>query len=173
MNEADLKDMFRVGVLSSPHGVKGEISVFPTSDDLDRYTYLEECYLNLKEGLKKVHVNSCKFKKGMPVLGFVEYTDRDSIEAIRGAELYVDREHAVPLEEGEYYLSDVIGFDVVDDSKGKIGIIEDYMENGAEQVIFIVKCNDGSTKYILDIPEFVLGVNLESQELRVKIIEGM
>ena len=168
----NLDDYFRIGVLSSPHGVKGEISVYPTSDDLDRYAYLDECYMLIKGELKMVHVTSCKFKKGMPVLGFAEYKDRDAIEVLRNVELYVDREHAVPLEEGEFYLSDIIGFEAHFHGQ-RIGIIEDYMENEADQTIFICKCDDGSTKYILDLPDFVEGVDLEAGIVHVNILEGM
>ncbi len=167
-----MEDMFRIGVLSSPHGVRGEISIFPTSEDLERYTYLDECFLRLKDGDKEVHVVSCKFKKGMPVLGFKEYTNIDEVEKLRGIELYVAREAAIPLKEGEYYLADIIGYDVVANGN-KIGILEDYTENGADQTIFIVRCNDDSIKYILDIPEFVLGVDQQEKTVTVNLIEGM
>ncbi|MCR5214906.1 MAG: ribosome maturation factor RimM [Eubacterium sp.] len=167
-----MEDMFRIGVLSSPHGVKGEISIFPTSDDLNRYSYLDECYLMTKEGTKLVHVVSCKFKKGMPVLGFKEFSSIEEVENLRGIELFVSRDNAIPLEEGEYYMADIIGFDVISQGQ-KIGVLEDYTENGAEQTIFIVRMQDDSIKYILDIPEFVLDVNLEQKTINVNLMKGM
>ncbi|SEQ55481.1 16S rRNA processing protein RimM [Lachnospiraceae bacterium NE2001] len=167
-----MEDYFRVGVLTSPHGVKGEISVYPTSDSLDRYKDLEVCYLKLKDGMKEVHVTSCKYKKNQPVLKFAEYNSIEEIEPLRQIELYIDREHAIALEEGEYYMADIIGFDVIDEN-GKIGTLKDYTENGADQTIFIVECLDGSTKYILDIPEFIKNVDLDSKTILVNVIKGM
>ena len=167
-----MEDYFRVGVLTSPHGVKGEISVYPTSDSLDRYKDLEVCYLKLKDGMKEVHVTSCKYKKNQPVLKFAEYNSIEEIEPLRQTELYIDREHAIALEEGEYYMADIIGFDVIDEN-GKIGTLKDYTENGADQTIFIVECLDGSTKYILDIPEFIKNVDLDSKTILVNVIKGM
>ena len=167
-----MEDFFRIGVLISPHGVKGEISVYPTSDDLERYRELSVCFLKLKDGMKEVHVTSCKYKKNQPVLKFEEFNSIEEIEPLRQTELYVDREHAISLEEGEYYMADILGFDV-EDENGKIGVLKDYIENGADQTIFIVECLDGSTKYILDIPEFVQKVDLDSKKIHVVMIKGM
>ena len=69
-------------------------------------------------------------------------------------------------------MADILGFDV-EDANGKIGVLKDYIENGADQTIFIVECLDGSTKYILDIPEFVQKVDLDSKKIHVVMIKGM
>lgn len=167
-----MEDYLRIGVLTSPHGVKGEISVYPTSEDLDRYSDLTDCFLLIKGEMKPVKVTGCKYKKNMPVLKFEGIDDRDAIEALRGTEIYVDREHALDLDEGEYYLADIMGFKVSADNV-IIGNIEDYFENAADQTIFVVKCNDGTTKYIPDIEEFVLDVNMEEEIVYVKLIKGM
>lgn len=167
-----MEDYLRIGVLTSPHGVKGEISVYPTSDELDRFSELEDCFLKLKDEMKPVKVTGCKYKKNMPVLKFEGYDDRDVIEALRGTELYVDREHALPLEEGEFYLADIIDFDVVSDGQ-VIGKIEDYFDNAADQTILVVKCNDGTTKYIPDLEQFVEEVDMDECKIYVHLIKGM
>ena len=169
-----MEDFLRIGILSSPHGVKGEISVYPTSDELDRFSDLEEVYLDINGDLQPHKVEGCKYKKNMPVLKLEGLDDRNSIEGLRGVDVYVDKEHAIPLEEGEYFLADVIGFGVISDKdESKIGVLEDYMENAADQVIFIVKCLDGTTKYIPDVEEFVLSVDLDEKTMLVHLIEGM
>ena len=167
-----MEDYLRIGVLTSPHGVKGEISVYPTSENLDRYSDLTDCFLSVKGEMKPVKVTGCKYKKNMPVLKFDGIDDRDAIEALRGTELYVDREHALELDEGEYYLADIMGFKVSSDGV-IIGNIEDYFDNDADQTIIVVKCNDGTTKYIPDIEEFVLDVNMDEETVYVKLIKGM
>ena len=167
-----MEDYLRIGVLSSPHGVKGEISVYPTSEDLSRYSELENAYFSINGEMKPVKVTGCKYKKNMPVLKFEGYDDRNAIEPLRGTELYVDREEAIPLEEGEYFLADVIGFKVIADGV-QIGVIEDYFDNAADQTIFIVRKDDGETMYIPDVEEFVKDVDLEKEEMQVKLIKGM
>ena len=167
-----MEDYFRIGVLSSPHGVKGEISVYPTTDDLMRFKDLRDAFINIKGEMKPVHVNSCKYKKNMPVLGFDEYTSIDDIQPLKGSELYVDRANAIELEEGEYFLADVIGFTVMSADK-KIGVVKDYIENEADQVIFIIEAEDGSEKMIPDIPEFISDVDLDEGIMYVMLIKGM
>lgn len=169
-----MEDYLRIGILSSPHGVKGEISVYPTSDDLNRFSDLELVYLDMKGKMESHKVEGCKYKKNMPVLKLEGFDDRNSIEPLRGVDVYVDKEHAIPLEEGEYFLADVIGFDVISDTDNKkIGVLEDYMENAADQVIFIIKCDDGSTKYVPDVEEFILDVDMDENTVLVHLIEGM
>ena len=169
-----MSDYLRIGILSSPHGVRGEISVFPTSDDYDRYKDLDEVFFDIKGNMEPHKVTGCKYKKNMPVLKFEGIDDRDSVETLRGIELYVDKEHAIPLEEGEYYVADILGFDVISDTdNSKIGVLEDYMENAADQLIYLVKCNDGSIKYVPDIEEFVLDVDMDGRTVLVHLIPGM
>lgn len=167
-----MEDYLRIGVLSTPHGVKGEISIYPTTDDPERFRELEEAFISINGEMKSVHVISCKYKKNMPVLGFEEYSNIDEIEPLRGAELYVDRENAIELEDGEYFLADVIGFEVISD-EGRVGTIKDYIENEADQVIFIIETDDGTEKMIPDIPEFISEVDLEESKMYVKLIKGM
>ena len=166
-------DFLRIGVLTSPHGVRGEISIYPTSDDLGRYKLLKECFLKRDNLYEPVTVVGCKFKKGMPVLLFKEYQNRNLIEGLRGTELYVDREHAIDLEEGEIFLQDMIGFDVYIKGKGKIGYIEDYMKNQADQTIFIIKLESGENAYIVDIPDFVAEVDTVNNKIFLNDIPGM
>ena len=167
-----MNDYFRIGQFTSVHGVKGEISLYPTTDDLERFRELKECYI-LKNGeYKPLHVTGCKYKKNMPVLKFEEYNSIEEVEALKGSDLYVDREHAIPLEDGEFYLADTIGFKVISDGE-TIGEVADYIENEADQTIFIVKCTDGTEKYILDIPDFIKDVDIETGTIEVNIVKGM
>ncbi len=174
-------DYFRIGVLTKPHGVKGEISVYPTTDDVERFSFLEECYIRNANGntkdnedtQKKVTIEGCKFKKNQPVLKFKEYNSIEEVEPLRNMELYVDREHAIPLEEGEFFLSDTIGCRVIDNASGEFGTVEDYMTNLADQVIFIIKCDDGETINVVNVPAFVTKVDVENKKIFVNRIKGM
>ena len=80
--------------------------------------------------------------------------------------------HLYKGDNGEYYLADIIGFSVITEDK-EIGIMDDYFENAADQTIFVVKCNDGTVKYIPDMEEFVKKVDLDEQKIYVELIKGM
>ena len=117
MNE----DMFRIGVITSTHGLKGEVKVFPTTDDPARFKKLKKCFIRTKSGDVPVEKKSCKFFKNMVILSFSEFNDINEIEKYKGCELYVTREDAVPLEEDEFYIADVIDAEVFEDN-GKISV---------------------------------------------------
>ena len=167
-----MEDYFRIGVITSPHGVRGEVSIFATTEDPDRFRTLEKVYFDMKGEMKPYNVTGCKFKKNMPVLKFEGIDSIDDIEKFRGVDIYVDREDAIPLEEGEYYIADVLGFDVISED-GHIGVLDDYFDNAADQTIFVVKCDDGTVKYIPDVEEFILDVNMDEHTINVHLIEGM
>ena len=167
-----MEDYLRIGIFSSPHGVKGEISVYPTTDDVNRFSDLDTVFVDMKGEMKPFKVTGCKYKKNMPVLKFEGIDNINDIEAYRGLDLYIDKDHAIPLEEGEFYLADVLGFDVVSEDQ-VIGVLEDYFENAADQTIFVVKCTDGTTKYIPDVDEFIDSVDMDEKKMYVNLIKGM
>ena len=108
-------DYFRVGVIANSHGVKGEVKVYPTTDDVNRFKDLETIYLDENGTYKELHIKSVKFVKNMVVLGFEEYNNMNDILGLKGMDLYVDRENAIPLKEGEFYVADMVGADIVTD----------------------------------------------------------
>lgn len=167
-----MEDMFRVGVIASTHGLKGEVKVFPTTDDKNRFKSLRKCYIRTKNGDIEVEKASCKFFKNMAILSFKGYEDINLIEKYKGCDLYVDREDAVPLSEGEYYIADVIGADIVDEDKNKIGTLEEVMQTGANDV-FVVKTVDGGELLIPVISDCVLDMNLEEGLITVRLMKGM
>ena len=107
-----MQEYFKMGVITSPHGIRGEVNVYPLSSNPQHFKDIKKCFLKKKEEYVPVTISVCKFFKGMVILGFEEYGDRNSVEALRRTEIYVDRENADPLEEGEYYMADIIGLPV-------------------------------------------------------------
>ncbi|MGN0367540.1 MAG: ribosome maturation factor RimM [Wujia sp.] len=165
-------DMFRIGVITSTHGLRGEVKVFPTTDDVKRFKKLKKCYIRTQQGDMEVEKNSCKFFKNMVILSFKEFTDINQIEKYKGCELYVDRENAVPLEEGEYYIADVIDADVFDDEGKKLGTLVDVMQTGANDV-FVVNLEDGKEVLFPVIPDCVLDIDTEQKKVVVHIMNGL
>jgi 16S rRNA processing protein RimM len=165
-------DMFRIGVIASTHGLKGEVKVFPTTDDVNRFKTLKTCYLRTKQGDMQVEKKSCKFFKNMVILSFKEFSDINEIEKYKGCELYVTREDAVPLEEGEYYIADAIGMNVVTEAGESLGVIDDVMQTGANDV-FVVKMKDEGELLLPVIPDCVLDMDFDNNKTTVRLMKGM
>lgn len=166
-------DMFRVGVYSNTHGIKGEIKVFPTTDNIERFDYLKEIVMDCgKDGLKNFEVAGCRYFKNMVIMKIKGIDNINDIEKYKGADIYVTRENAQPLEEDEFYIADILDADVFSDEGEKIGVLTDCMQTGANDV-FVVKMNNGKEALFPLIKECVLDVNTEEKKVIVHIMPGL
>ena len=151
----------RVGIISSVHGIHGECKVFPTTDDLKRFSSLKKVYAMDEAGHESVlAVHSVKYFKNMAILSFDGLDTPELIQKYRGFGLYVDREDAIPLREGEYYISDIIGLSVLDEENHPVGTVSEVFPTGANDVIEVKKA-DGKTVLFPFIKDCLIEMNLE------------
>ena len=169
-----MEKRFQVGVITSPHGVVGEVNVFPTTDDPRRFKRLKEVILVQGKTESNVKIESVKFFKQMVILKLAGFDDRDAVEKLRNCSLFVERENAVRLQKDEYFIADLMGLKVLDDDKDgeEIGILEDVMETGANDV-YVIRLADGRELLLPAIKQCVVDVNVEEGFIRVHILEGL
>lgn len=168
-----MEDLLRVGVIANTHGIRGEVKVFPTTDEKERFSDLKEVILDTGKEQLNLNVQSVKYFKNMVILKFKEFNNINEIEKYKGKDLLVTREHAVALEEGEYFIADLIDADVYDESGKKVAILYDVMQTGANDV-FVLKM-EGSGKEVLIpvIEECVPEINIEEKKVTVHFMEGL
>lgn len=168
-----MEQYLQVGIISSTHGVHGEVKVFPTTDDVNRFKKLKEALLRLPSGEQlPLKIVSVKFFKQFAILKFEGYDSINDIEKYRGLSLYVSRENAVRLAKDEYYIADLIGMRVVDEEGQELGELTDVMETGANDVYVIAK-PDGSELLLPAISQCILQVDVEEGFMRVHVLEGL
>lgn len=167
-----MEDLLKVGVITSTHGIRGEVKVYPTTDDLKRFTYLKECILDTGKQKLPLEVEGCKFFKNQAILKFKGFDNINDIEKYKGSGLYVTRENAVPLEEGEFYIADIIDAKVYEADGSCLGILTDVLETGANDV-YVVKMENGKELLIPAIPQCILDVNVEEPSVTVQLMKGM
>ncbi len=167
-----MEQLLRVGVFANTHGVRGEIKVFPTTDDVNRFHKGLPLFLATGKEMMPLEVSSVKFFKNMVILGFRGINNINDIEKYKGSELYVDREHAVPLEEGEYFICDVIGATVVTEEGGELGILKDVMQTGANDV-YVIELKNGREVLFPVIPDCVKDVDTEAKRVTVHVMKGL
>ena len=166
-------DYLRVGVISNTHGIRGEVKVFPTTDDVNRFKKLKQVFVDTKKEYIELQPTSCKFFKNMVILKFKGIDNINDVEKYKGMDLLVSREHAVHLEEGEYFIADLINLKVIDEDENEIGILDDVMQTGANDV-YIIHLKDSGKEVLLPvIDECVLDVNIEEGFVKVHILEGL
>lgn len=164
--------MLQVGVITDTHGIKGEVKVFPTTDDVNRFDYLKKAYIDSKEGLIPVKVNSVKYFKQYVIIKFKGINDINDIEKYKKSPLLVTREDAVPLEEGQYYITDIIGINVYTDDGVNIGTLTEVLQTGANDV-YIVRNSENKEILIPAIKQCILDINLEKKEMKVHLLDGL
>ena len=169
-----MEERFRVGIISSVHGVHGECKVYPTTDDIGRYKKLKKVYACDNKGNSRLlNVEGVKFFKNMAIVKFAGCDTPEEIQKMRGWDLMVDREDAVPLAKDEYYIADLIGLRAIDDEGSEIGKIEEIFPTGANLVVQI-KTDDGQdvlVPYVRDV--FIKEVDLDAGTMTIHLIDGM
>ncbi len=165
-------DRLRVGVITSPHGIAGEVNVYPTTDDPSRFRSLKKVYIDNNRELIPSKIESVKFFKGMVILKLDTVKDRNAAELLRKRDLLIDREDAVPLEEGEFFICDLVGCEVITDSDQHLGILEDVLQTGANDV-YSVKMDDGKELLIPVTDECVKSIDPENGKIIVHLLPGL
>ncbi len=123
-----------IGEVLKPQGVKGDVKVRPITCDIFRFEDLEEVFF-VKDGeYSPIGVSLVRMDEDAVYLHFDGIDDRNQAETIRGNLLYVDRAHAVELEEDENFIVDLIGLKGVDDEGNEYGKLVDVMQPGGNDV---------------------------------------
>jgi 16S rRNA processing protein RimM len=167
-----MEDMLQVGVITGTHGLKGEVKVFPTTDDKERFLDLEDVILDTGHGLLNLKVEYVKFFKKFVFVKFEGYDDINQVEEYKRCPLLVTRENAVPLEEDEYFITDLIGLTIMDDSGVTIGKLENVIETGANDV-YEVLTEDGRRILLPAIKDCILDVDMEEGIILVHMLKGL
>ena len=162
-----MEELFRVGVISNTHGIRGEVKVYPTTDNVRRFDDLKEVILDTGKEQLNLHVTSVKYFKNMVILKFKEFDNINDIIPYKGMDLLVTRENAIPLEDGEYYIADIIGSKVITDEDKILGTLTDVLQTGANDV-YVVKTKDGKEVLLPSIEECIL-----DKIVKVHIMKGL
>lgn len=167
-----MEKYLRVGVIANTHGVRGEVKVYPTTEDIKRFDYLKKAVIDTGKEKINVNVTGVKYFKNMVILKFEQYDNMDQVIPLKGMDLLVTRENAIPLAEGEYYIVDMIGCKIITDEGNTLGELTDVMQTGANDV-YVVKTTDGKEVLLPAIKECVLEKDIENKVIKVHIMKGL
>ena len=167
-----MEKLLQVGVISSTHGVRGEVKVFPTTDDVKRFKKLKEVILDTGREHLHLEVESVKFFKQFAILKFKGIDNINDIEKYKGKSLLVDRKHAVRLQKDEYFIADMIGLTVLTEDGEKFGELKDVLETGANDVYIIDSLQHGEV-LVPAIKQCILDVNIEEEYMKIHLLEGL
>ncbi len=167
-----MKDLLQVGVITQTHGIRGEVKVFPTTDDIKRFKKCKELILDTGKEQMNVEVESVKYFKQFVILKFKGYNSINEIEKYLKMGLYVTRKNAIPLKKDEYFIADLIGLVVVDEKNQEIGILKEVLQTGANDV-YVIRTDEGKEVLIPAIAQCVQKVDLQEKKMFIHKMKGL
>ena len=167
-----MEDLLQVGIITSTHGVRGEVKVYPTTDDPRRFRRLKEVVLDTGREKLNLEIEGVKFFKQFVILKFKGLDNINDIEKYRQKSLYVTRKNAVRLQRDEYFIADLIGLTVQVEDGTELGTVKDVIETGANDV-YEVEMADGRSLLLPAIKQCILNVDVENGMMQVHVLEGL
>lgn len=167
-----MQDILRVGVITTTHGIAGEVKVYPTTDDPKRFKKLKTVLLDTGKGMQELEIAQVKFFKNMVILKFRGHDKIEDVMSYKSKDLYVTRDNAVKLDKNENFIADLIGMKVYEEDGTCLGTLTDVLQTGANDV-YEVKVADGREVLIPAIRQCILDVDAEAGIMKVHLLEGL
>ncbi len=168
-----MEDLLRVGVIANTHGIRGEVKVYPTTEDPKRFLDLKEVILDTGKEKLPLGIEHVRFFKNLVILKFKGINNINDIEKYKGKDLLVTREDAIPLEEGEFFIADLLDLDVYEEDGEKLGVLTDVLQTGANDVYVVTRDSDKKEILIPAIDDCILEISPEEHKIVVHLLEGL
>ncbi len=165
-------DLLQAGVITTTHGVRGEVKVFPTTDDPARFKKLKKVLVDTGKTQTELEIASVKFFKNMVILKFKEYDNINDVEYLRQAKIMVTRDQAVKLKKDEYFIADLLDMKAVSDEGEDLGVIADVLQTGANDV-YIIKKEQKKDLLVPAIKDCIKNVDMEQNVMTIHLLPGL
>lgn len=165
-------EYLKVGQITTAHGVRGEVKVYPLTDNIKRFSKLKFVFLKVKDEYVKRDIEGVKYLKDFVILKLADIKDMNEAMKYRNEYLYVDRDNAVKLPKDSYFISDLIDMDVHSSEGEYLGKITSVFPTGSNDV-YEVKGNSGKLILIPAIKDVILDIDMENKKMTVKLLEGL
>ena len=176
-----MEQFLRIGVITTSHGLKGEVKVYPTTDSPQRFKEVKRVQIRTRKETIETEITEARFFKNLAIVKFAAFDDVEQVKNLHNAEIYIDRRDGQKLEEGEYYIADLIGCSVCTEDGEKIGRVKDVLQTGANDVYVVDTTGTGmqgldskSNELLLPvIPDCIKKVDIEKGQITVFLMPGL
>lgn len=167
-----MEDILQVGIITSTHGLRGEVKVFPTTDDAKRFRRLKEVLFDTGKEKITLKLEGVKFFKQFVIVKFEGIDDINDAQKYLRKNIYVTRQNAVKLGKDEYFIADLEGLKILDEDGAEIGTLTKVLPTGANDV-YDIALRDGRNLLLPAIKQCVLQVDVEAGFIKVHILDGL
>ena len=161
-----------VGQIVNTFGIKGMVKVMPFTDDIRRFDKLGKVYIEKNKSKKEYKIEEVKYHKNMVLIKFEGIDKIEQAEELRNCYLTVSRDSVEELEEGRYYIVDLLGLDVYTDEQVLLGTLDDIFNTGSND-IYVVKNKEGKQILLPAIEDVIKQVDLENKKIIVHLLPGL
>jgi 16S rRNA processing protein RimM len=170
--EVSMEDKLLVGIITAPHGLRGEVKVYATTDDVTRFRRLKEVLMEHGSELLSVEIEQVKFHKQFAILKLKGIDSIETAEKFRKRKLYVTRQNAVKLHKDEYFIADLEGLRILDEEGSDIGVLREVIQTGANDV-YVIDLSDDRELLLPAIHQCILEVAIAKGWMKIHILEGL
>lgn len=167
-----MQEYFEIGQIVNTFGVKGQLKVKPFTDNVEQFQELKTILVEKNKQTTEMKIEEAKFHKDMVILKLEGIDDMTTAEKYKGSYLKIHRKDARELEEGEYFIADIIGSKVYTDTGDYLGKVDDIYNTGAQD-IYVVKDDLGKQILLPSIKDVILNVDIENQKVTVHLLKGL
>lgn len=164
-------DYVQIGKIVNTHGIKGELKIYPLTDNIYRFDHLKTAFLG--EEKIKVEIQNVKYHKNFAILKFKEFNDINEVLHFKEEFIYVDMDGRVDLPEEHYFIFDIIGCKVYDTSNILIGTVIEVIQSAGNDVYVVKDMRDQKEYLIPAVKEFFVLIDVANKKIIIDPIEGM
>lgn len=166
------QDYFEVGQIVNTFGIKGFVKVNPLTDDVKRFEELKSVFVVKNKELIEMKIEEIKYHKNMVLIKFKGIEDINMAEKYKGCYIKIKRENAKKLPKDTYFIADLIGLPVYDESGNLLGKVDDIYNNKSHDV-YVVKDELGKQILLPSTKEVIKQVDIDSERIVVHLIDGL
>ncbi len=163
--------MYLIGIIVKPQGIKGEVKVKPVSPDPERFNDLEKVYIRLKN-LQTYSIENIRISNSFVFLKLAQIDSRNDAELLRGKEILISEDQLIDLDDGEYFVHDLIGCQIISEDGLIIGEISDIIQNSSND-IYLVKNQKGHEYLIPAIADVIQKVDIQAKQITIHVLDGL
>ena len=161
-----------IGQIVNTFGIKGMVKVKPFTDDIRRFDELKIVYVEKNNNQIEYEIEEVKYHKDMVLIKFKGIDKVEQAEMLRNSYLTVSRESVEKLEEGRYYIVDLLGLEVYTDEQILLGTLEDIFNTGSND-IYVVKDKQGKQILLPAIQDVIKQIDIENKKIIVHLLPGL
>ena len=167
-----MTEYFEIGQIVNTFGIKGMVKVKPFTDDINKFDKFKKIYIKKENTKKEYQIEEVKYHKQMVLMKLKGINTPEEADLLRGSYLIINREDEEPLEEGEYYIIDLLGSEVYTDENVLLGKLEDIYNTGSND-IYVVKDELGKQVLLPVISDVIKNIDIKNKKITVHIVPGL